>query len=377
MLTAQRTESRAASPATIKRFAKAAGEGDLSMVRRLADKHPQLVCHWEPLLDAAHAGHADVVRFLLELGADANVLAANAHEHRPLHRVVEHGKSHCKTEKHVEVVQALLENGADVMARGTWLHVTPIALAAMGPEPRFLVPMLTYLDHWDIFHAAVAAQEPHVAMILRRDPQQARALDVNGFTPLHYAAASRLGVEDADMALRLKQIADQLIEAGADPGAKAQFHHGDALTPAYFAAGNKSVLQPLLLAGADATDALFPALGAADFEVAALLLLAGADVKSRRAANQVAEFTHLGHYPQARWLVEHGADANGRTDSDGRTALHWAATRGASAEFVRVLLDHRASPNLHDADGATPLALAKSKNRERLAALLQKHGATE
>jgi ankyrin repeat protein len=377
MLSTKPRKTTAANSATAKRFAQAAGEGNLGTVKRLADKHPELVRHWEPLLDAAHEGQVDVVRFLLSRGANANVMAANAHEHRPLHRVIEHRTSHQKTAAHVKVVEALLEGGADVTARGTWLHVTPIALAAMGPQPQFLPPLLAYLDHWDLFHAAVTGQEAHVAMILRREPSMARAMDVNGMTPLHYVAASRLGVNDAQTATQLKRIADMLIEAGTDPNARAQFPHGEPLTPAYFAAGNKSVLQTLLLAGADATDALFPALESDDFEMAALLLHAGADVKTRRCADQVAAFTRFGHYEQAKWLVEHGADANGRTPNDGRTALHWAATRAASAGFVRTLLDHKACPNLHDADGATPLTLAKAKKRDRLADLLEKHGAKE
>ena len=46
-----------------------------------------------------------------------------------------------------------------------------------------------------------------------------------------YAAASRLGVNDADTAVQLKRIADMLIEAGTDPNARAQFPHGEPLTP--------------------------------------------------------------------------------------------------------------------------------------------------
>ncbi len=369
------TKTRKQPDSTTKRFATAAGAGDLETVTRLADKHPELVQNWEPLLDAAHQGHVDVVRFLLSRGANPNVMAANAHEHRPLHRVIEHHASHIKTAAHVKVVDALLEGGADVTARGTWLHVTPIALAAMGPQRQFLPVLLNYLDHWDLFHAAVTGQEAHVALILRREPSMARAMDVNGMTPLHYVAASRLGVNDPDTAASLKRIADVLIAAGTNPNARAQFPHGGELTPAFFAAGNKSVLQTLLLAGADATDALFPALEADDFEMAALLLHAGADVKTRRCAEQVAAFTQFGNYSQAKWLVEHGTDANGRTPNDGRTALHWAATRGASAQFVRALLDHRACPNLHDADGETPLSLCRARKRDRLADLLEKHGA--
>ena len=367
---------KAVTKAGLKAFAKAAATGDLAAVRRLTARHPAVARSWQPITDAAFNGHADIVKFLLDHGADANILSATNHRHRPLHRVVEHKKSIAKTSHHLDVVKVLLENGGDVNARGTWCHVTPIALAAMGPEAQFLPLLLPYLDQYDLYTAAILGQTRQVATILKRDPAKAKTPDINGLTALHYVAASRLGNDDAEMSEKLKRIAEMLIDAGADIHAPARLGQYAAMPPIHFASGNKSVLQLLVLKGADAAAALLPALWAGDYEIAEMLFHAGADLKGKRAGAWVSDFVHWGHYPHAEWLIERGADVNGRT-KDGRTALHWAVQRGASAEFVRFLFDHGADASLHDADGTTALSLAKSKNRPRLALLLQKHGAKE
>jgi ankyrin repeat protein len=373
---AAKPSEKAVTKAGLKAFAKAAAAGDVPAVRRLTARHPALAHGWQPITDAAFNGHADVVKFLLDHGADANILSATNHRHRPLHRVVEHKKSIAKTAQHLDVVKILLENGGDVNARGTWCNVTPIALAAMGPEAQFLPLLLPYLDQYDLYTAAILGQTRQVATILKRDPARAKIPDINGLTALHYVAASRLGNDDAAMSEKLKRIAEMLIDAGADLHAPARLGHYAAMPPIHFASGNKSVLQLLVLKGADAAAALLPALWAGDYEIAEMLFRAGANLKSKQAGAWMSDFVHWGHYPHAEWLIERGTDVNGRT-KDGRTALHWAVQRGASAEFVRFLFDHGADASLHDAEGATALSLAKSKNRSRLSALLQKHGAKE
>lgn len=364
---------KAATKAEVKGFIKAAAAGDLAVVHRMIDRHAELTNHWEPTHEAAFHGHAAVLQTLLDAGANANSLSANSHRHRPLHRVIEHKKSLVKTAGHLEVIRILLENGADVHARGGTLGVTAIALAAMGHEAQFLPLLMPYLDRWDLCTAAVLGETRHVATILKRDPSKATTADINQLTPLHYVAASRLGGEDPKAGENLKRVAEMLIDAGADVHAPAKVGSYAALPPIHFAAGNKSVLQTLVLHGADPIAALSPALWNGDYEIAETLVHAGASLKTKRAGEWVSDFTRWGHYPHAKWLIERGADVNGRT-SGGRTALHWAVQRGASAELLRFLFDHGADATLHDAEGCTALSLALSKDRTRLIELLQKHG---
>ena len=291
----------------------------------------------------------------------------------PLHRVIEHTEALVKTPRHLDVVRILLENGADVHARGSWCGVTAIALAAMGHEAEFLPLLMPYLDRYDIFTAAILGQARQVATLLKRDPTKATTPDINNLTPLHYVAASRLGTQDSAVDEQLKRIAELLIDAGADVNAPARIGQYSALPPIHFAAGNKSILQTLLRHGADPAAALSAVLWNGDYQIAETLIRAGASLKTAQAGEWVSDFSRWGHTPQAKWLIERGADVNGRT-SDGRTALHWAVQRGASADLVRFLFDQGADVTLHDAEGNTALQLAFAKKRTRLIPLLQNLG---
>ena len=83
--------------------------------------------------------------------------------------------------------------------------------------------------------------------------------------------------------------------------------------------------------------------------------------------------TKDGNFSEVRFLLENGADANLR-DSDGRTALHWAANRGGIG-LVKLLLKNGANVNARDNYKLTPLHAAARKDRREAAKLLLEHGA--
>jgi ankyrin repeat protein len=64
---------------------------------------------WTVLMFAAREGHVDIVRLLLDHGADANVTSESRDGATPLTIAAEHG--------HVEVIKLLLSRGADVNGR--------------------------------------------------------------------------------------------------------------------------------------------------------------------------------------------------------------------------------------------------------------------
>jgi ankyrin repeat protein len=388
MLTAKRPKSATKSPSqsktktaktkatqtfTQESFNAAASDGNLKAVQLALRSHPKFAEDPQALCDAAYHGHKDVVARLLHGGADANALLPSPQHYRPLHRVVEFHKTAPKLPEHEEIVQLLLENGADVYRRATALQLTPLALAAIGGQTQFIPLLLPYLEGWDLFTAAVLGEVRQVTTFISRDPRCVLAADVNGMTALHYAAASRIGGQSEKAVANLRRVAELLIEHGADLNGYVEHGpHGPA-TPTAFAAGNPAVLQLLLLQGTDPTDALAPALWDGDVAIADAMVRAGADLQSMRAANWVAQFTQRGYYPQAQWLIERGADPTGRTD--GRTALHWAIQRGASIDFVRFLLDHHSDTKATTPDGLNALELAESCKKAKLATLIERHAA--
>lgn len=78
------------------------------------------------------------------------------------------------------------------------------------------------------------------------------------------------------------------------------------------------------------------------------------------------------NHPEAlEILLEAGADANQRCQDDGRTLLHMAAVRRRGDVMIQILLRHNADPRAEDANGQTPLDIAREKRRTKSIALLK------
>ena len=327
----------------------------------------------QPLTDAARHADWDVVRALVQEGADVD--ARQGDGATALHWAAYWNE--------VELADLLIRAGADVNSAND-LGVTPLWAAA---ENRSAAMVGRLLD---------AGADPNAPLL-------------SGETPLMTAA--RVGAAD---------VTRELLEAGADPAATA----GRSQTALMWAVAQRhpDVVEALLDYGAavDARSDVWtevvkttpepwnpeyvtqipqggytPLLFAArvgDLPSAKLLVAAGADVNDQppygTSATVVA--AHSGHGDVAAFLLEQGADPNAA--DAGYTALH-AAILHKDATLVRALLDHGADPDvpvrsstpvrrdavdfyLHPSYvGATPFWLAARFNAPDVMRLLLDRGA--
>ena len=252
------------------------------------------------LMHAAYAGSLDIMRTLLEAGADLK--AANNRRATALHWAI----------ADPEKVRLLLLKGADVNAR-TVDGRTPLHLAASLPTGTLIAEMLLEAGA-DI-----------------------NARSIVGATPLFTGVVANI------------DTARLLLSKGANPNAV----NGLGVTPLMTAAlnGGAAVVKLLLDSGADATartkrgeTALANAANRGDLESVSLLLDRGADVRNVDF-NGYTPLMHAAYHEYAspelvRLLLARGADvrAVGKGEVAGETALSIASKRGET-EVVRLLRD--------------------------------------
>ena len=205
---------------SVARFFEACTQGDGDAARELLARDPALAraerpgAHhhgWSALHEAAKNGRADVVRLLLERGADPNAREEGDNTY-PLHWAAAHG--------HVETVRALVDAGGDVHGIGDVHALDVIGWATvyrdpaddrspMNPSRRGLVALLVERGaRHHIFSAMAVGDLDVIQSVVEENPE---ALDrrmsrfEHGQTPLHFA-----------MGRKRYDILDLLIALGAD-----------------------------------------------------------------------------------------------------------------------------------------------------------------
>ena len=306
----------------------AAHMGNLERVRALLDDDPSRVNRLDdyityylgsgsPLRNAAARGHLDVVRLLLERGADPN---------RPEEGIAPRGGALYSAVygRHYEVAKLLLEKGAfpNVEVESS---ADTVSIALSNSDEKMVELLCSYgaarklhlLAHYGDVKtaAAVLAANPSLA----DDEESFRNAAEQGHDAfvrlmLHYQPdlAKRVAVP-----AKTRELTEFLFEQGMNPSQPNWL----GVTPLHHLARSK-------------------------------------------------------HVEMAELFIDHGADLNARDEDISSTPLGAAAKHGNIA-MVELFLRRGAKPNLpDDPPWATPFAWAARRGHPGVAALLRQHGAT-
>ncbi len=313
----------------------AALEGDVDRVRAHAVRDPNLVRaeYWytQPLHFAVREGHADVVRTLLELGADPSY---RRYAHEPLATVA-------RDRGHQGVVQ-IIEHAR--------------AALGLGGEPH------------DVHTAATSGDVDRLRALITGSRSLLDRGDDEGFTPLHRAV-------EAGQA----ECATLLLELGAPPDAVQAGGGGNRPDAWYRPAGQRPIdlalkrndfdmVRALLAAGAALTIDVAAAMGDAK-EVGRILDAdpGAIDARGDEAGRPMGEAARRGHVGVIRTLLAREVNPNlraGRDAPQGRALWH-AAQRGDS-EMARMLLAAGADPNAGIESSGTAAWMAKEPELRRM-----------
>lgn len=225
--------------------------------------------------------------------------------------------------------------------------------------------------------AASAVQDPEFLEALRRENGSAIASQVaagrdpnyrmpGGKTPLMVAAK----IGDLEL-VRL------LLSRGAEINARTQ----NGGTPLMFSAipGNPDIVRLLIERGADVNavahfdwTALMVASAKGHDSVIRVLLENGANANAADVYGwtPLMRAVHTKRYAAVAVFMELGDVRLDAVDETGATALHHAASEG-HLEIAKMLLDKGAPLSAENAQGLTPIAMARQKEHEEMVRLLE------
>ncbi len=342
-LARQRAGSSAGSPnAALQELLSAADRGDALRAGQLLDDFPEIINQRGTL--AGHTGartalhfgvhHHDVVRLLLERGADPNI-RDEGDDAMPLHFAAERGDS--------RLVMLLIEHGADPVGEGTG-HLLNVLGWAVCFDYAYHEEVARYLlahGARHTIHTAVAMGDVEAIRELAalRPEDLDRQMDRTNRhrRPLHLAVAKK----------QPESLAT-LLALGAD----AEGEDAAGMTPLDQAAvgGEAEMAQLLIDNGARVRLPAAVALDRHD-EIARILAESPDCLRpGGRWARLIIRASERAPAPVIESLVQGGASVHVRDDhrtsvdgTHGYTALHAAAFHG-NADAARMLLRHGANP---------------------------------
>ena len=325
----------------------ACAAGDLARVRALLEEDPTRARRLDsgrrnPLTYAARGGHLDIVRLLLRRGADPSQPEELAPEGHALWMACARGDA--------AMVEVLLAHGADPnSAPDSSDSCLGIAVAWAGDAASVIEGLLR--DHgattpvWSMtteeLGAAIDTGPPVTPTPTTTGAAVARA----PITPPRITTGAP-GFAEEVFARNDLPLTELLLEANPDAARRL---HGGSLRRGdpKVSVTSRPVIERLL---------------AADFDPNR------PDWQGRTALHHYAG---RGDVPNARLMLEHGADIDALDDQYHGTPLAWAARKGHE-EMARFLLTKGAEPTLPaDLPPAAPLARARAAGHEGIVAMLE------
>lgn len=310
----------------------AAATGDLARVRGLLDQDPSLVNRVSdygsyylgcgaPIKNAAARGHLEIVKLLLERGADPNLpeegIAPRGHA---LYSAAANG--------HFEIANLLLEHGA--------------------------YPNVEVESSADTLSRVISNEDPKMLELLCSHGA-ARAVHLLAYDNDLQTAAAVFAANPA-----LARDPDALANAAGE--------------------GHEGFVRLMLRYHPDLPRSItFPgwSVGARTRELNELLFQHGMNPSAPDwlGITPLHEFARKGDREKAALFLDHGADLHARDEDLCSTPLGWAAKFG-QMPMVELLLQRGAKPNLpDDPPWATPLAWAIRRGHAEIVERLRGHGA--
>jgi ankyrin repeat protein len=324
----------------------AAATGDIARVRALLAENPQaanVVADYNsyyvgcgaPLKNAASGGHLEIVKLLLNHGADPNLPEEGVAPHgSALYSAVYNG--------HYDIAKLLLERGAypnppvESSADAVWI-------AIRNRDLRMVELLASHGAMWEI--------------------------PIDPPSPLTYASIVATGLRRAVNVLGY--FGDVATAAPMFQENPALADDPDALTEA--ARQSHDAFVRLLL---DHQPELPKRVTVArPREMAVFLFERGMDPSRPNwlGSTPLHHFAKDGHVEHAALFLDHGADLNARDEEWRSTPLGWAARQGQTRMVEFLLRRGAATSRPDDLPWATPMAWAKRRGHDDVVRLLEAH----